>query len=439
MKNINKSFTLVELLVVVTILAILAGGAIAVFDGVGRRAAKGQAINDMSQLTRIIKNYQATQRTLPSNFDSLLKVVGPTLAVDADYSPDGTTNRNSLFGAVDGNGDSIDPTNGSANIYEILPGQLRVGLNFVNWLSEELIGSTSNRPKILRVRHSYETLNALTNAGIRELRFIDIAGDHSNANGSSITVSSVSGLAGQTIGRADDVLNPSQIFEQPLDNTNPTVAVNLINLGRGFTFPIIQDSTNDTVSILSNQQGNAVNPATFASDGMVLATWNPGPLGAENVLVGANATDILVAFGIGNNSTLINSRVVSTDVNSSDTSVGLGEAPAYGAPIRATYSRYIALFKVGELVDINSQPSLALLSTGNGGATFGGNDPQSGLGDLGPHYAETALGGSASGPLVAHVPGTTAGVLALDTATFVAIVDCFGNSIQGLNNQFNSN
>ena len=436
MKNINKSFTLVELLVVVTILAILAGGAIAVFDGVGRRAAKGQAINDMSQLTRIIKNYQATQRTLPSNFDSLLKVVGPTFAVDdANYSPDGTINRNSLFGAVDGSGNSIDPANGSANIYEI-PSGILPGLDFVNWLSNELTGSASNRPKILRVIHSYETLNALTNAGIRELRFIDDAGDHSTANGASIIVSSVSGLAGQTIGRTADVLNPSQIFEQPLDNTDPTLAINFINLGRGFTFPIIQDSTNNTVSILSNQQGNAVNPASFASAGMVLATWNPGPLGAQNVLVGANATDILVAFGVGNNSTLINSQVVSTDVNSSDTSVGLGEAPAYGAPIRATYSRYIALFKVGELVDVNSQPSLDLLSAGSGGN--GGANPQSGLGDLDGDYNENALGG-ATGPLVAHVPGTIAGVLALDTATFVAIVDCFGNSIQGLNNQFNSN
>ena len=250
MKNISKSFTLVELLVVVSILAILAGGAIAVFDGVGRRAAKGQAINDMAQLTRIIKNFQALQRELPSNFDSLLKS-DPVLAPNEVYSPDDTTLRNTLYG-----GD--DPT-GSANFYDIAPGDLN-SLDFVSWLHPELTGSSTIIPKILRVRHSYESLNALVNAGIRQLRFVDKDGDHNLSTGQELPIQTVGGgVSAKEIGRSLDVKNPSQVFEQPIDATDPTAEFTLVNLGRGFSFNIVQDAINDDLSILSNKDGDGAN------------------------------------------------------------------------------------------------------------------------------------------------------------------------------------
>ena len=430
MKSIKKSFTLVELLVVVTILAILAGGAIAVFDGVGRRAAKGQAINDMSQLTRIIKNFQATQRTLPSNFDSLLKVDKLVVAtINGDYAPDPSVLRSSVFGGA--------TLSNSRNIHEIPKAELKL-LDFVSWLHPELTGTATSPPKLLRVLHPFTTLNSLVNAGITELRFVDTLGDHETATIGTITAMFITGIAGTTglkIGRSLDVINPSQVFEQPIAESDPTIAIDYLNLGRGFTFPIAQDLVNNNVSIISDLSGaGAINGGA-----MVLATWNPGPLGSANSLVGAAANDLLVAFGIGNNSTLINSDIVSRDVNESTTSVGLGEAPSYGAPERATYSRYIALFKVGSFVTGSGEATIDLLADGVTGAAA--NVADSGIPDVDGIFSGGGLGSTKTAPLTIYDPttsgGGTAGVLALERAVFIAIVDCFGNSGQSLTNQFN--
>lgn len=72
----SRGFTLMELLVVVAILAIVAGLVTVAYDGLVGQAAKGASSNAISSLNNSIAVYQVTERHLPSNLDTLLTMIG---------------------------------------------------------------------------------------------------------------------------------------------------------------------------------------------------------------------------------------------------------------------------------------------------------------------------------------------------------------------------
>ncbi len=107
MKRINKKqsgFTLLELLVVVSILAIIAGAVISAISGQEERAGQGVALNTMGALENAVRQNVVINNGLPSGLDSLLC---------ADTTAGGTANVTStgavLMGSADGQVGGLTP------------------------------------------------------------------------------------------------------------------------------------------------------------------------------------------------------------------------------------------------------------------------------------------------------------------------------------------
>ena len=68
----EKGFTLLELLVVITLIAILATGALVAYENVGESAESAQAANTIGTLDRAIRTYRAVENVYPNQWDALL-------------------------------------------------------------------------------------------------------------------------------------------------------------------------------------------------------------------------------------------------------------------------------------------------------------------------------------------------------------------------------
>lgn len=69
----QKGFTLLELLVVITLLALLSVGALVAYDGVGDNASSTAAANNMQTVDRTIRQYNAVTGKFPNQWDVLSK------------------------------------------------------------------------------------------------------------------------------------------------------------------------------------------------------------------------------------------------------------------------------------------------------------------------------------------------------------------------------
>lgn len=74
----QKGFTLLELLVVITLLAVLSVGALVAYDGVGDNAQATAAANNTAGADRAIRTYRAIELKYPSQFDNLVAKDGTT-------------------------------------------------------------------------------------------------------------------------------------------------------------------------------------------------------------------------------------------------------------------------------------------------------------------------------------------------------------------------
>lgn len=72
MRRSSRSFTLIELVVVIAVLAILAGGIIAKLDVFQLRSNKAVAASDMAGISRLMQVYVISNNRYPNGFDSLL-------------------------------------------------------------------------------------------------------------------------------------------------------------------------------------------------------------------------------------------------------------------------------------------------------------------------------------------------------------------------------
>lgn len=80
----QKGFTLLELLVVITLLAILSVGALVAYEGIGDNAQATAAANNTSGADRAIRNFRAVTQSYPNQWDSLVTTAGAAPAFLAD-------------------------------------------------------------------------------------------------------------------------------------------------------------------------------------------------------------------------------------------------------------------------------------------------------------------------------------------------------------------
>lgn len=83
LQNKEKGFTLLELLVVITLIAILATGALVAYENVGESAEAAQAANTIGTLDRAIRTYRAVENVYPNQWDALLDANGDALTFSA--------------------------------------------------------------------------------------------------------------------------------------------------------------------------------------------------------------------------------------------------------------------------------------------------------------------------------------------------------------------
>lgn len=76
LKSKQQGFTLLELLVVITLLAVLAVGALVAYEDVGDNAEAAAAANANVTLDSAIRTYRAVEKAYPNQWDSLSKLGG---------------------------------------------------------------------------------------------------------------------------------------------------------------------------------------------------------------------------------------------------------------------------------------------------------------------------------------------------------------------------
>lgn len=238
-----SGFTLMELLVVVAILAIVAGLVTVAYDGLVGQAAKGAATNAIGSLSNSISIYKVTEHKLPSNLDTLIAatpnnvVWTPALAdnVSDAYTPGGT-----LIGALNA--------------------QLRSKLT-------------------VRPLTATEKTNLIA-AGITQLRYLDVAGN-ANLAQVQLNIPSVGGaVARASVGPAALVDIPSHLFDVPMDSDSIPAA----NRGRGYSVDLTRL------------------PTASVPDVAVLI---PGTGNYEYIKLGASPTSALIVLGVGKNSSIV--------------------------------------------------------------------------------------------------------------------------------------
>ncbi|EEF79564.1 type II secretion system protein [Methylophaga thiooxydans] len=79
----EKGFTLLELLVVITLIAILATGALIAYEDVGASAEAASAGNTAATIDRAIRTYRAVENVYPNQWDNLLDADGDRLTFDS--------------------------------------------------------------------------------------------------------------------------------------------------------------------------------------------------------------------------------------------------------------------------------------------------------------------------------------------------------------------
>lgn len=257
-----RAFTLLELLVVLAILATIAGGLLVAYDGLESQAAKGQATNTIASLDNSVRAFTVSQRSAPNNLDSLMAVDDPT-----------------------------DPVGSAGSAQPILI------------LSTNLAGKLS--PMALTADQAAD----LAAAGITQLRYI-----HTNGNLATPGPHTLDGLndaegSTATVRAITDVDIPARIFDIPRAGNN--------NRGRGASGTL--------------------------GTGAPVMRWNPGlaPGFIDNTKLGAAPDDVLVAFGVGNNCSMM-----SDDPNTVG-DVKLSAAPFYADLPPDRYNRFILLYNLG--------------------------------------------------------------------------------------------
>lgn len=182
----SAGLTLLEALIVVTILAMLGGVLIGAYEGLESQSAKGIATAGINDVDRAVRLYTAVTRSAPNNLDSLMATTGN------DNTDSGTISA--ILGAK---------------------------------LAGKFVGAQLTAAQAA----------SLAAAGLDTARYIDTAGDAASLGvaSSALTIIDADGVATQ-VGPIDQISIPGHAFDDPRPGGS---AASPRNRGRGFSGAIV--------------------------------------------------------------------------------------------------------------------------------------------------------------------------------------------------------
>ncbi len=305
-RKLRKNFTLLELLIIVAILAIVGGGLVSSFEGLQAQAAKASATNTIASLQNAIRTYVAVEGKLPSNVDSLLAAV-PTDATAAN----GVVSAPTIASYVGPDHEAAAGTDA------------------------ELLGNYLGDPKMAQKVEaqalSTAQVTALINAGITSVRYLDAKG---LSGATDLAIPDADGKSAK-VKAIGDIDIPQLGFNAPRPGSKTdfgTAADKTRARGRGFEYTLNGALATQQFAIWGGQVA-AVPVADY-----------------DNTKLGADPKAVLVAFGIGPDSTLVTAgKNVSQDTEDKYLgSTGIGSAPYYGDVAKGTYPSYVMLVDVAQ-------------------------------------------------------------------------------------------
>ncbi len=257
MRRGQAGFTLLELLVVVAILVIVAGGLIAAYDGLEKKSAQGVATFDIAALDSAVRTFRATNNGLyPDSFDSLL------------FTADGSATDATVLNLINGK------------------------------LAGKIGGHTLTA----------EGVAALDDAGITTLRYVD---------GTAATP----GYDNAALPAGTQVSIPNRVFDNP-------------SRGHGASVPLTAGVVVAAVENILQADSTGATPADSSR---------------LRDIAGLDETigHVVIAVGVGNNSTLVHNVNGRTDLRGAS----LSQAPLYKNIEPNLYGRYIAVFHLASDAD----------------------------------------------------------------------------------------
>ena len=246
MKMFRKQdgFTLLELLVVISILATIGGAVIASMGQQEENAAQGTATNAIAGLENIVRVYQATNNgQLPNDLEALACIPSGGFAdgaIENSATPASATATSSY------------KLGGSSNLQNVGGG-----------LGKKL----ADKFDLVAI----DDISALSNSGVATVRYA-VTELCDETEGSDVAYDSNDGVGSVTVAdkKLSEVQIPNLMFDTPYAGKNR---------GRGISETIANDYP--------------------------LMVWKRGTNGYNNTKLGCGATDVLVGLGIGKNSTLV--------------------------------------------------------------------------------------------------------------------------------------
>lgn len=311
------NFTLLELLIVVAILAVIAGGVVGAFTNAEENAAQSQAARDIAAVDQAVQTSIAIEGVIPDNVDSLLSNVITASATD---------------GTIDSAGDylhSVDATGTGIGVFSVAAAiDNRDDRAYVPGLGTDTDEETSDAGGGLAGKIGARNLTAtqvsrLQALGLTKVRYIDAGFDDNNTatDGTIPASGGTIGTPASISGNINDMDIPQNYFNAPRPGSDR-------NRGRGFAI----DVSGTAADIAANVQ---------------FAVWDDQDPSApaatyDNVKVGAKADAVLVCFGIGPDCSIVGK----------ESKFGFSSGAPYYANVKQNeYNNYIML------VDVSQNPA----------------------------------------------------------------------------------
>lgn len=310
----RHGLTLLELLVVVAILAAIAGAALVAYDGLASKGARGVAAHGIRGVDQALRTFKVVTGALPTNFDvGLLDNTSFTNPAATERIPSVLNSTTNLLEVTVAQG-----VNRSATAGGMYPG-----------LHPKLIGTdtiVTPAPQSEVVENNVTAdgkfsfwaleplqATALINAGVTKLRYINDTKIISALGGSSANLTVASNVP----------QIPNRVFDDETRGfgVSTTVASGLV------------------VTIIESMGNGAVNSSRLK----------------DIAGLAADKAHIVVALGVGNNCSLISK-------SSGANSVGMAEAPYYADVEKDQYGRYFVLLRLAS--DTNGDGEFGTVASG---------------------------------------------------------------------------
>jgi len=216
LKNKQGGFTLLELLVVITLLAVLSVGALVAYDGIGENASNVAAANNIKTADSSIRAYRAIENAYPNQWDNLANLGGELTGGAADFLAAPTKD---FFGQW------VVPGSANATWVAAAAALEGVGIDELQTLQTTSTFGPGVVPNLaFNESEPSNTANPADELEFDETGAVDYGGPHAGAFALSIVPSSTGGIAGDC--QAGGVSITQNFSGNPV---NESKALNLIN------------------------------------------------------------------------------------------------------------------------------------------------------------------------------------------------------------------